>query len=80
MRIVALVNNLEFGGTERRVVHLAGARKANGHSLSVNHLKRGGPLQRGLDHAGIDVFLLDAYESLFRQRCPEQKSGSGGFA
>jgi|SRR5579872_1345675 len=59
MRILELVDTLEFGGTERLVVELARSLQALGHQLHVVCLRRTGPLARPLTEAGIDTVTLN---------------------
>jgi|KBSSwiStaDraftv2_1062776.scaffolds.fasta_scaffold00456_29 glycosyltransferase involved in cell wall biosynthesis len=59
MRIVEIVDTLEFGGTERLVVDLARSLQALGHRLQVVCLRRTGPLARHLDEGDIPVVALD---------------------
>ena len=46
MRVVELVNNLEIGGAERILVHLAVELKARGHAIEVVCLRGEGPTSR----------------------------------
>lgn len=62
MKIVQLVNTLEFGGTERLVCDLALGLKARGHELTVVCLRHTGPLAEGLTRAGIEVLELGKAE------------------
>lgn len=58
MRIVELVNNLQFGGVERQVVDVAGAFQDRGHDVRVLCLRGDGPLAQDLQQRGIEVLPL----------------------
>jgi glycosyltransferase involved in cell wall biosynthesis len=62
MKIVELVNSLEFGGTERHVVDLAVSLQGLGHAVHVVCLRGAGPLAAQLESAGVEVVTLDKPE------------------
>jgi glycosyltransferase involved in cell wall biosynthesis len=62
MRILQLVNSLDFGGTERLVVDLATALQSRGHRLHVVCLRNRGNLAEMLERAGVEVYALDKAE------------------
>ena len=79
MRIVHLIESLEFGGAEKVVVTLANA-MAREHEVSVCCAKRAGELARDL-HSGIRVHCLDAREGndlrvLFRLAALVRREGT----
>lgn len=58
MRIVELVNNLQFGGVERQVVDIAEAFQSRGHDVRVICLRGSGPLEERLLQRGMEVLPL----------------------
>lgn len=62
MRIVELVNNLQFGGVERQVVDVAGAFQDRGHDVRVLCLRGSGPLAPALQDRGVEVLALQKKE------------------
>lgn len=62
MKVVEIVNTLEFGGTERMVVNLATSLQALGHQLSVVCLRTAGVLSVPLERAGVAVVPLNKPE------------------
>lgn len=59
MRIVHVVDSLEFGGLERVVTDLALEQKRRGHEVSVFSLLQTQGLRRELEAAGIPVLIGD---------------------
>jgi glycosyltransferase involved in cell wall biosynthesis len=57
-RIMLLVPNLEYGGTERQVALLALALRRKHHEVAVATFHRGGPFAAELAQAGIPLFPL----------------------
>ncbi|MGH9583320.1 MAG: glycosyltransferase [Bryobacteraceae bacterium] len=55
MRIVQLVESLEWGGLERMALDLAIAQKAAGHQTFLYSVLRSGPLQAEAEAAGVPV-------------------------
>lgn len=76
MRVLHLIESLEFGGAEKVVVTLANA-MAREHEVAVCCVRRGGPLERELDPAirlrclgrpyGNDLSLPGRLAALFRE-------------
>lgn len=62
MRIVELVNNLDFGGVERQVVDLATSLRARGHEVSIVCLRGRGTLADEVELQGIAVYPLEKPE------------------
>ncbi len=59
MRLVVLVDTLEFGGAERMAVDLALGLCRRGHQVGVATLRHGGPLAERLRGAGIEILNLN---------------------
>jgi glycosyltransferase involved in cell wall biosynthesis len=57
MKIAHIVDSMEVGGAERITLDLCRWQKAQGHSVSVHCLFRGGPLVDVLQEAGVPVFI-----------------------
>src|SRR5438045_366810 len=58
LSIFLLIRSLALGGAQRQLVELARGLRQRGHQVTVATFYSGGPLERDLDQAGVDVVVL----------------------
>lgn len=75
MRILELVNSLDFGGAEKMMIDLSGALATRGHTISVACLRHTGPLAAHLKQSDIEVIELRKKEDGFSMQTARTLAG-----
>jgi glycosyltransferase involved in cell wall biosynthesis len=61
MRITFLIRSLDYGGAQRQLVALAKGLHGNGHNVTVAVFYAGGPLEKDLRDAGVEMLSLEKH-------------------